>query len=288
MLNRIKLLAAAAAVLCSMACLHAEIFIKNGDRIAFLGDSITQFGNRPYGYVHLVMDGLKRSGIKATAIPAGISGNKSNDMLRRFDRDVIRKKATVLFLNCGVNDVGHGKRGVELPAYKKNITAILDKAKAAGLRIVILTPTLCGEVHPKSANNVKLKKYCAFLHEIAAQRKIPVADLNARMHKIVADLKHIKGYKMTIDNLHMNGYGNQMMAEGVLETLGIPAAKIREYRKAWNKIPSMAPILNHSHNPRNLISIDEYEKLRKAAAAKKMTVEAYTMSILKNEIRKMK
>ena len=288
MLNHIKITAIAAAVLCSMAGLHAEMLIKNGDRVAFLGDSITQFGNRPYGYVQLVMDGLKRSGVNATAIPAGISGNKSNDMLRRLERDVIKKKATVLLLSCGVNDVGHGKRGVELPDYKKNITAILDKAQAAGIRIVILTPTLCGEQHPDSANNKKLKLYCDFLHQIAAERKIPVADLYKKMYKIAFDLKHIRGNKVTIDNLHMNGYGNQMMAEGVLETLGVPAAKIQEYKKDWNKLPSMAPILNHAHNPKYLISIEEYEVLKKAADAKKMSVETFVWSILKEELKKVK
>ncbi len=288
MLKRIKFTAIAAAVLCSMAGLHAEILIKNGDRVAFLGDSITNFGNRPYGYVQLVMDGLKRNGVNATAIPAGISGNKSNDMLRRLDRDVIRKKATVMLLSCGVNDVGHGKRGVELPDYKKNITAILDKAKAAGIRVVILTPTLCGEQHPDSANNKKLKLYCDFLQQIAAERKIPVADLYTKMYKIASKLKHIKGNKLTIDNLHMNGYGNQMMAEGVLETLGIPAAKIQEYKKDWNKLPSMAPLLNHAHNPKYLISIEEYEILQKKAAEKKMDVHTFVWSILKNEIKNIK
>ena len=108
------------------------------------------------------------------------------------------------------------------------------------------------------------------------------------MYKIAFDLKHIRGNKMTIDNLHMNGYGNQMMAEGVLETLGVPAAKIQEYKKDWNKLPSMAPILNHAHNPKYLISIEEYEVLRKKAAEKKMNVEKFVWTILKNELKKVK
>ena len=118
--------------------------------------------------------------------------------------------------------------------------------------------------------------------------EIPVADLYKKMYKIASDLKHIKGNKVTIDNLHMNGYGNQMMAEGVLETLGVPAAKIQEYKKDWRKLPSMAPILNHAHGPRYLISIEEYEVLKKAADAKKMTVEAFVWSILKEELKKVK
>ncbi|MBR2426176.1 MAG: hypothetical protein IKB16_05475 [Lentisphaeria bacterium] len=277
-----------AVFLFSLVCVHGEILIKNGDKVAFLGDSITNFGNRPDGYVRLVMDGLKRCGVNATAIPAGISGNKSNDMLKRVDAHVIRKGATVMLLSCGVNDVGHGTRGVKLPDYKKNITAILDKAQAAGIRVVILTPTLCREHDLKHEYNEKLKAYCAFLHEIAAQRNIPVADLYTAMYKEVAALKHIKGYKLTIDNLHMNGYGNQMMAEGVLKTLGVPAEKIQEFKKDWNKIPSMAPIVNNQHFPRRLISIEDYEWLRKKAQEKGISAEELAWTILKDGIKALK
>ena len=47
--------AAALAALCSA---RAELLIQNNDRIPFLGDSITANGNRPAGYVNMVMKGL--------------------------------------------------------------------------------------------------------------------------------------------------------------------------------------------------------------------------------------
>ena len=93
----------------------AEIAVKSGDKIAFLGDSITQGGWRnATGYVRLVMSGLEANGVKAEAIPAGIGGHKSNDMLARLERDVISKKPQWMTLSCGVNDVWHGKRGIAL------------------------------------------------------------------------------------------------------------------------------------------------------------------------------
>ena len=62
-------------------------------RIAFLGDSITNFGHtRPDGYVNLVMDGLARNGINAVKIPAGVNGNDSSQMAARVKRDAIAKK----------------------------------------------------------------------------------------------------------------------------------------------------------------------------------------------------
>ena len=75
--------ALAAAVLCAMLCAtaHGEPIIKSGDKLAFLGDSITQFGNsKPVGYVNLVMKGLEVAGISAEKIPAGVSGHKSPQM----------------------------------------------------------------------------------------------------------------------------------------------------------------------------------------------------------------
>ena len=71
--------------------LCAQIAVRSGDKIAFLGDSITARGNQPAGYVNMVIETLAANGIKAVKIPAGISGNKSNQMLNRLDKDAIAK-----------------------------------------------------------------------------------------------------------------------------------------------------------------------------------------------------
>lgn len=81
--------------------------VKSGNTIAFLGDSITQAGAKKGGYVSLTMDALKQNGIDAALIPAGVSGNRSTDMLARLDKDLISKSPQWMVLNCGVNDVWH-------------------------------------------------------------------------------------------------------------------------------------------------------------------------------------
>jgi lysophospholipase L1-like esterase len=65
--------------------------VNKGEKVAFLGDSITQAGTRKSGYVTLVMEALNQEGLELTHIPAGVSGNRSKDMLARLDRDVIIK-----------------------------------------------------------------------------------------------------------------------------------------------------------------------------------------------------
>ena len=60
------ILPALAATLFAVSLAHADIAVKSGDRIAFLGDSITQLGNsNPIGYVNLVPAALRTLGIDA-------------------------------------------------------------------------------------------------------------------------------------------------------------------------------------------------------------------------------
>ena len=63
-------------------------------------------------------------------------------MIERVDRDILQHKPDWMTLSCGVNDVWHGKNGVKLEDYKKNMTAIVYKAQAAGVRVLILTSTM--------------------------------------------------------------------------------------------------------------------------------------------------
>src|SRR5580700_8164330 len=133
-----------------------EIPVKTGEKIAFMGDSITAGGAGPGGYCRLVISGLEANGIKAVFIGAGVSGHKSNQMLARLDKDVISKKPEWMTLSCGVNDVWHGAKGVPLEDYKKNITEIIDKCQAANIKVVILTSTMIKE-DQSNAENQKLE-----------------------------------------------------------------------------------------------------------------------------------
>src|SRR5258706_6973883 len=110
--------AALAVVLSVTGWLHAQIPMQSGDKVAFLGDSITEAGQAsPGGYVQLVASGLAANGIVIEVVGAGISGHKSNDMLARLDRDVLSKKPQWMTLSCGVNDVWHGGNRVPLDGY---------------------------------------------------------------------------------------------------------------------------------------------------------------------------
>lgn len=231
----------------------------SGQTIAFLGDSITAAGARSGGYCQLVLDGLKKQGLKVTGVMAGISGHKSNQMLARLDKDVLSKKPDWMTLSCGVNDVWHGKNGVILEDYKKNITTIVEKAQSAGVKVMILTSTMIREDQENSLNQ-QLRPYNAFLIKLAKEKGCLLADLNADMQKALKGFPKDapKGTQLTRDGVHMNAYGDIMMATGILRAFGVSDAKLAELDKGWKDVPG-----RHSIRLNLSMSLNEYEQLQR-------------------------
>lgn len=222
-----------------------EALVKTGDRIAFLGDSITEAGaGHPGGYVQLVISGLAANDVKVEMIPAGISGHKSDQMLERLERDVLSKKPTWMTLSCGVNDVWHGARGISLEAYQKNITAIVERAQAAGIQVMILTSTMIGE-DAQAPNNLKLAAYNAFLRSLASEKKCLLADLNADMQAAIqpaaAGGKRIE-LQLTSDGVHMGPLGDRLMAHGILRAFGLSESQLQRANDAWLDAPGTSSV----------------------------------------------
>jgi len=235
----VRLMAAAMAIgmIGATAVRAAEIAVKDGQKIAFMGDSITAAGAGPKGYVTLVIRGLAANGVKATPIPAGISGHKSNDMLGRLENDVLKNKPDWMTLSCGVNDVWHGANGVPLDQYKQNITKIVEQCQAAGVKVMILTSTMIGEDQP-NPNNQKLVAYNDFLRSLAKDKKCLLADLNADMQAAIAKAgPDKKGNLLTGDGVHMNPAGDVMMATGVLKAFGLSAEQIAKAQLGSDPAP---------------------------------------------------
>jgi lysophospholipase L1-like esterase len=268
-MKRITILATISFSFCCL--LHADIPIKTGDKVAFLGDSITQAGqSSPGGYVQLVGSGLAANRVKIEIIGAGISGHKSNQMLERLDRDVLSKKPQWLTLSCGVNDVWHGDKGVSLEDYKKNITAIVDQAQAAGVKVMILTSTMIKE-DPTSAENQKLVSYNEFLRALAKEKKCLLADLNAEMQATIAESAKTRpsnGNYLTSDGVHMLFPGNLMMASGVLKGLGLDANELAKAKAAWLNVPDTASI-----TAKMGLTQRQSQQLEKLAVARQTTVD---------------
>lgn len=238
----------------------AEIAVKTGEKIGFMGDSITAAGwGNPAGYAKLIVAGLAANGVRVEAAPAGIGGHKSNDMLARLERDILSKNPQWMTLSCGVNDVWHGNKGVPLNdgqaaanvyekrspnepdkgTYEKNITAIVDRAQAAGIKVVILTATVIKE-DLASDENHRLVPYNEFLRKLAKEKNLPMADLNALFQERIKAAKQPGKNVFTSDGVHMNIAGNKLMATGVLQAFGLNTAEIKKAEEAWVPIETLA------------------------------------------------
>jgi lysophospholipase L1-like esterase len=250
----------------SITTAFSQIAIKSGDKIAFLGDSITQGGkSSPSGYVNLVSQGLAANGVTVEVIGAGISGHKSNQMLDRLEKDVLSKKPQWMTLSCGVNDVWHGQNGVLIDDYKKNITAIVDQAQAAGIQVVILTSTMIGE-DQANPNNQKLIPYNEFLRTLAKEKNCRLADLNTLMQAEVSKANTPGKNALTGDGVHMAFPGNKMMAIGVLQSLGLSTEQLNKANEVWLDIPATTSLKFEAK-----FTLREMQQLEKAAAARNTT-----------------
>lgn len=219
---------------------EAPSALKGVKRIVCLGDSITQGGEGPGGYVWLVRHYLQalypQQNIEV--LNAGISGHKSNDMLARFQRDVLDKKPDLVTISVGVNDVwhgfmdfqarkeipdGNGPNRVPLDAYRRNVEEMVTRAKAAGAKVVLLSTTLIYE-DLRSAPNRRLVRYNAALKEIARKQGALFVDYQKPFQQLVKTYRDTTGARdnlLTTDGVHMNAAGNRVMAYTLLSGLGI-------------------------------------------------------------------
>lgn len=262
---------------------NAEIAVRNGAKVAFLGDSITEQGSKDsLGYVRLVTLGLKANGVSITPIPAGVSGDQSAKMLARVD-GVLAQKPHWLVLSCGVNDVFLAdKGGVPLDQFRENIAAILDRAKAAGAQMMVLTATPLGTAE----GNLILASYNDALLEVGKSKGALVADVNARL---AASTKPV-----LLDGLHPNHDGHLAMATTVLHSFGLNAAQMTKARESWLAIRDavIVKLEYKSLGQRTLtgklgVTLHEWELLERRAKDEKTTPTALVNAIYGEEIKKI-
>ncbi|UNU26090.1 SGNH/GDSL hydrolase family protein [Microcoleus vaginatus] len=214
-------------------------------KIVIVGDSITEAGKYPGGYVWLLQRYLNAlyPDRKIEIVNAGISGNKAADMQARFQKDAIDQKPDLVMINVGVNDVWHAffdfqnlqfypqgnlPTGVPLAEYREKITQMVLAAKAAGIRVVLLSPTPISEILDGPAN-LRLQEYIAEMREIAVQNQCLFIDLNAPFQEVIGTYQKHAGKTLNLlaaDGVHPNPSGYRIMAFTILRGLGVPAKDI--------------------------------------------------------------
>jgi lysophospholipase L1-like esterase len=210
--------------------------LKAGDVILFQGDSITDGGrnraeeHRPnylpamgQGYVLYIAEALlsELSPLKLSIYNRGISGDEVLHLAKRWDKDCLELKPTVLSILIGVNDYWHIRQGKvqgSAEEYFQNYQALLDRTRKAlpNCRLVIGEPFVlnCGAVNDSWF--AEFGKYQKGAMELAGQFKacfIPYQEIFDQASKKASPAYWAE------DGVHPTAAGAGLMAQAWLEAV---------------------------------------------------------------------
>jgi lysophospholipase L1-like esterase len=196
-------------------------------RIVFFGDSITEAGVKPTGFITRIGAMLKEKGLDNNyeLLGAGIGGNKVYDLYLRMEDDVLAKSPDIVVIWVGVNDVWHKKTsgtGTDADKFEKFYNAIIKKLQAKNIKVLICTPAAIGEKTDFSNElDGDLNKYAAIIRNIAKNNNCQLIDL--RKMTLDYDLKNNPDNKdrgiLTTDGVHLNDAGNNAVADIMYKSL---------------------------------------------------------------------
>jgi lysophospholipase L1-like esterase len=230
-----------------------EFFIKDGDRIVFLGDSITE--QRLYTtYIEAyaltrhpdwklwfrnVGWGGDTSWLRQRAHPdekqlfaADESSQQrmiEDSVGRGLTRDVLPLKPTVVTIKFGMNDFAYQKFREDIfMAYVRSQTQLAKVLEANGARVAFLTPQPIEDKRPdpdKDVKNQSLRQFSDGLKDVAAKQGATFVDqfdpyMAIMLRERAADPAAIIGGG---DAVHPGPAGHTIMAWAILKVLGAPA-----------------------------------------------------------------
>lgn len=208
-----------------MAICIPNLPFKNGERILFQGDSITDTSRRRewffdlgQGYVAQVAGLLSMwyPEIKVEILNRGISGDRTSELLARWQSDCINLHPDWLSVYIGVNDVArkrtqlHGSKPFVAPEeYVSNYRMLLDQAQAAGVaHLVMVSPTLIDKYLPSDLNQL-LAEYDATVQELAKEYGAIYVPARQSLLKAIDDHPEID---WLTDGCHPSAAGHAVIA----------------------------------------------------------------------------
>lgn len=226
----------ALAALSSAAFAQNGFALREGDRVVFYGDSITD--QRLYTTFTETYVVTRFPRLNVTFVHSGWGGDRVNGggggpIDVRLYRDVLPYNPTVLTIMLGMND-GH-YRAYDQQTFDEFATGykhIVDTVRRAlpGIRITAIQPSPYDDVTRaptfEGGYNAVLVRYSDFLKQYAADQKLDLADLNT---SVVAALGKAKSAdaanaaKLIPDRVHPGAAGHLLMAEALLKAWGAPA-----------------------------------------------------------------
>ena len=212
-----------------------ELLLKSGDRLAICGDSITE--QKMYSRIIETYLTVCTPQLGVTVRQYGWSGEKTDGFLNRMDHDCLKFNPTVATLCYGMNDTRY--RPFDLTNgqwYGDHYTAIIQKFKAANVRVVVGSPGCAGKlaswvktrVGTLDEHNLHLCSLRDVALQVARREDVAFADIFWPMYQaqILAPEKfgatEEKPYDVAgSDGIHPNWAGQTMMAFAFLKAMGL-------------------------------------------------------------------
>ena len=158
-------------------------------------------------YPHLLHRAVKEKHPHAVVnvIVTAIGGETSQTGAARFTRDVLSMKPDVVLIDYGLND-----RRLALEDSTKNLRHMIDEAKAAGVKVILLTPT--GDSRAKMLDDTDpLSKQAVNIRAIAEKNGVAVADSYLAYQNWMKAGKKLDDLLSQIN--HPNAAGHQLVVE---------------------------------------------------------------------------
>lgn len=196
-------------------------------KVVFFGDSITQAGVNPGGYIQLIDSICKKQGQSANYefLGKGIGGNKVYDLYLRMEKDVLAHNPHIVVIYIGVNDVWHKQSsgtGTDANKFVQFYQAIIDKLAAANIKMVLATPAVIGEKTDYSnPQDGDLNHYSTLIRELSKKNAIPLVDLRKAFqdYSVRNNPENKESGILTTDRVHLNAKGNLLVAEKIWEVV---------------------------------------------------------------------
>ena len=231
--------AAAALSVAALPLVAKTAPFKDGDRVVFIGDSITH-GGWYVAQLQYIWN-LRNPGKRLTLINGGISGHTAATGLARFDWDIAPEKPNRVFIMFGMNDVGHGPfwngetatakdfeaRHRRIVQYRDNMRALIAKCRAIGAEVTIITSTPYDQYSPliekkivPGVNDPGIFSLASAARGLAEDEGLGFVDLYGPLTPILRDNPDVK---FLADRVHPHDDGHLLMAALILESMGFPA-----------------------------------------------------------------
>jgi lysophospholipase L1-like esterase len=215
---------------------QSSFYLKNGDRVVFYGDSITD--QRLYTTFAETYVLTRFPKMKVTFVHSGwggdrVSGGGGGPVDLRLQRDVFAYKPTVMTIMLGMNDGSYRAFDQKIfDTYADGTRHIIESVQKnlPGIRITLIEPSPFDDVtrapNFEGGYNAVLVRYGDFLKELAATGKLTIADLNSSVVAALRkanDLDAETAKKIVPDRVHPGAGGHLLMAEALLKAWDAPA-----------------------------------------------------------------